>query len=741
MAREANVNVTSERNPRKREPDDRAQPFASVLLTALFGVPVVVITLRFFVFISPDLRILIAVAWQILFGVIGPLAAFGIGYKVTRRIPFVVTHVAATVEVFAVAVLIGVQIGWHRAGPHWWDRIGDVILLPAPAVVLYLIGALFVALSWMLYRIDAFRAATNSGDGDGTLADLLGWPKGAKIRANTIEADEYAVTATIDHPTVPAAKVAASLPALVEKAGAIRGRSSMIPGERGGTSQVRLVREDPFKEWRIWPGLSHPGLSFAYPLRTAYYSTGQTQWYSFAQTPREASPVVPQFRSENDAHLGRQGATRSGKSGDTAIEQAEVLSRSDAVVCLVNTAKLMQDSGWCIDMAMLAADTKRRAQVLFAGIRSLGEYRSNIMGDPRLQGRHRYWSPATYEELGFAAVYLQVDEGDQVLNAADATWLATKGLSLGIFASVSISRAMTDGMASTLRSAITQWKCFGAGQSYDAGFALSDETIAAGADPASFGTRFKGAQYLDKAQGVEETLYPQDARSFQTREDFADLRAAVDAARATFTPATFTPGEIKALGEAWDLCQPRTLLFGVYEQVDGNMTASDRPMVDQPEGTDMNRTLDMSGERYDSGDPELDELMEASPEDFSDLEREFGPLPPMGEPFPPVTGEDEDLASDKPTVSPAETVAEFEAALCRMADRGVSEFTNADVIAEMRVDAQPPAVSKRFHAICDEGDHVRHDPPPGLAIERVRGKRGRYMLTRIGTPPGVTPGG
>jgi hypothetical protein len=738
MAREANVNVTSERNPRKREPDDRAQPFLSVLLMALFGVPVLVIVLRFFLFISPHLMTLIVWLVLFLFGVLGPLVAIGVGYKVSKRIPFVVWHVAGTVEAFAVAVSIGVGLGWHRTGPHWWDRIGDVVLVPAAAGVIYLVCALFVALSWMLYRIDAFRAATGTDDGRGRgLADLLGFPVGATVRPGTIEADEYAVTAVIDHPTVPADKVQAALPALVEKAGAVRGRSTIIANERGGSSTVRIVKSDPMKDWRIWPGLSHPGLSFAYPFRTAYYSSGPTQWYSFAKTPKPSelppSPVVPNFRSANDAHIGRQGATRAGKSGDIAIEQAEVLSRSDAVVCLINTAKLMQDSGWCLDMCELVADTKHRAQLLFAGVRQLGEYRSHIMGDPRLNGRHRRWTHATFEELGFPAVYVGVDEGDQVLNAADATWLATKGLSLGIYSSVAISRAVTDGMASTLRSAIPTWKAFGAGVDYDGGFALSESTLAAGADPAAFGTRFPGAHYLDKAQGVEETMFPVDARSFQTEEDFSDLRAAVRAVRATFDPATFTPGEISALAEAWTACQPRTVLLGAFDQADkaesaatgGNETPADQ------EGNSMTKTLNLN--RFESGDPELDDLMNSPPENFDDYEREYGPLPPANEPIPAMSDpqSETELESTKPRVSPEQSVAEFDAALVRMADRGVREFSNREVIDEMRVAPHASWVSRRFTAICDEGEHVRHDPPPGLTIERVPGRVGRYVLTRV----------
>jgi len=731
MAREANVNVTSERNPRKREPDDRAQPFLSVLLMALFGVPALVIVLRFFLFFSHDLLTLIVWLVLFLFGVLGPLTAIGVGYRVAKRIPFVVWHVAGTVEAFAVAVSIGVGLGWHRTGPHWWDRIGDVVTVPAPAAVIYLVCALFIGLSWMLYRIDSFRAATGADGGDsGKLADLIGWPKGATIRAGSIEADEFAVTAIVDHPGVPIAKIQGTVSA-IEENGFVRGRSSVIGEPKGGVSKMRFVHSDPLKTWRTWPGPSHPGETFAAPFRTAYYSTGELQWYGFAKTPDDfRSRIVPSFVVPNDAHFGRQGATRSGKSGDIAQEICEAMTRRDCAVVLVNLAKLRQDSGWALDFAELVADTRGRARNLFAGLRRLGEYRSDVMGDLRYEGRHRTWTEETYDELGFPAILVEVDEGDLVLSGTDVTWLSTKGLSLGIYLSVSISRAATDGMASTLRSAIPQWKAFGCGQDYDAGFVLTDETIAAGADPHSFGTEFPGAHYADRLQGVDHRLYPVDARSFKTERTFSDLRKAVEAARASFPTPHLTEGEIEAFGQdEYESCLPQTVLLGNRSK-DENMTESDkpspRPRPDDDDEGDDDVLLNLD-DHLDSGDPDLDEAWEMST-DVSDVTREFGqidPRTPLPIPAEPSTIE---YPQDKPMAGPTETVAEFDAALIRMADRGVREFDPGDVMEEMRVAMRPSRCSERFRALCDDTTLN----PPGLIIERTGSSKPhqRYMLVR-----------
>lgn len=728
----ANVNVTSERNPRKREPDDRAQPFLSVLLTALVVVPAFCLLLRTFIAIGGDgIKWLVVWLTLFLFGAVLPMVAIGVGYKVTKRIAFVVWHVAITAHLFADAVSLSVLPGWYHvsAGKHWWDDFGagvaNVFSVPLWMIVVYTIGSLCLAGSWLLYRIDAFRAATGTDDKDtGKLADLVGWPKGATVRAGSIESDEFAVTAIVDHPGVPIAKLQGTVPA-IEEHGFVRGRSSVIGEPKGGSSRVRFVHSDPLKTWRTWPGPSHPGDTFAAPFRTAYYSTGEVQWYGFAKTPDEfRSPVAPSFVMPNDAHILRQGATRSGKSGDIAGEICEALTRRDAVVMLVNLAKLRQDSGWALDFAELAADTKARARNLFAGLRRLGEYRSDVMGDLRYEGRHRTWTEETYDELGFPAVLIEVDEGDLVLSGTDVTWLSTKGLSLGIYLSASISRAATDGMASTLRSAIVQAKAFGCGQDYDAGFVLTDETMAAGADPHTFGTEFPGAHYADRLLGVDHRLYPVDARSFKTERTFSDLRQAVTAARANFPTPHLTQGEIEAFGRAeYESCLPQTILLGPRPK-DENMTESDQPgSSPDSEGDD-----DMLSTHLDSGDPELDEAWEMST-DVSDVTRECGPIDPRT-PIPTSdTSSDIEYPQAKPMVGPAETLAEFDAALIRMADRGVREFTNADVMEEMKVAMRPSRCSERFRALCE--DETLN--PPGLVIERLP-TRGRYLLVRTDGP-------
>lgn len=736
---------------------NRHRPFASVLMVAVFGVAAVVLLFRLITAIDPDVRWLTIWLIVMLFGVVVPAAAVGIGYKVTKRLPFVVWHVAITIEACAAATSLGVALGWsHGDDAPWYRRIQDAFTLPSWAIVVHLIGSMCLALTWLLYRIDAFRAATGSGSDKASGIDaLIKWPKGARIRAETIEADEFSNSAIIDHAGVPIGDLRGKLPAIEENPGVIRGRSTIVPdGNHGGRSRIRIVHTDPHSVWKVWPGLTHPGGSYSHPISTSYYSTGEKQWYSFVRTPEGLrSEACPDFRSPSHTFKGSQGMTSSGKSGDAAIELAEIFSRRNVVVVYVDVAKLLQNAGWCLDFCTLAAGSKPASASLFKGLRRLGELRSRILGE----AGHRDFSDRAYDELGLPWVHIFADEFDVASQGVDVEWLATKGRSLGLRLSFTLPRAHGKALDTDIRGAIGMWAQFGINQDYDKAFALSKETMEAGAAPEAWGATVPGAHYLDGAPGVDKKMYAIDCRSYQTREDFGDLRRAVEAARATFTPADFTEAEYEELGDVAQFCRP-SVVRGARVGMDDDETAPPRPLpvpatslnptnrsgaVLDPKGSDMQQTIDMGADDgsafreladVEAGAPTTDTAEILRMLDGLDLDGPRDVMQPIPQLAPGETGVE--LVFDKPRpTSPADAVREFDAALVRLAQRGVRKFSNRDVIAEMRVVPSESWISKRFKALCDDGEHIS---PPGLTIERDDNGRGTYMLTYLaGVPVGA----
>lgn len=770
MAR-TDVNVKSERNPSARDPEKRVQPFASVLLVALFVIPLFCLLMRVFIAAGGDgIKWLIVWLTLSLFGAVMPGIALAIGYKVTKRIPFVTWHAALTAHAFAVAVSLSVLPGWQHvsAGKHWWDDffagVRNVFSVPMWMVVVYTIASLCLAGSWLLYRIDAFRAATGAdGDGQGGLEALVKWPKGAKVRPETIVVDEFAITAEVDHEGIPLGQIQNSVKSLEEHPNIIRGRSSVVGGEHGGRSTVRMVHTDPHSEWRVWPGLSHPGGLYHEPLRTSYYSTGETQWYSFVRTPDGyRSKLAPNFASPNGSFKGSQGMTGAGKSGDAAIECAEVLSRRDAQLIYVDTAKLMQNAGWCLDFCSLAAGSREASSSLFAALRRLGEYRAKTLGEAGV----RDFNHEAVVKTGMSWLHIFADEFDVASQGADMNWLATKGRSVGIRFAFTLPRATGENINTNVRAAVGMWCQFGISQDYDKGFVVSQETIEAGANPEQFGATTPGVHYLDRAPGIDKRMYAIDCRSYKTREDYGDLRRAVEAARATFTPMTFTEGELKALGSVATSLRPSVVRNGhMGQDPDAETTQPMNPIEapaladeagliagtsdadrqtlqraleiqrNQQKGTPVNLLKKVIGVDDLAIDPETRALLDEIPDpDLSDIESQVGYLDgrtPVAQPDPDA--EDRSALPDiKPQApnTPA-AIQDFNEALGRMVGRGVTEFGNKDVQDEMRFAWSAGEVSKRFTA-CTEGRAV---DPPNVTIERLG--RGRFMFVHLdGQAPG-----
>jgi hypothetical protein len=735
------VSVKTERNPSNRDPEARSRPFTSVLLMALIVVPLWCILLRFVAFWDLGWLWLIGLLDIMLFGLIVPAVTLAYGYKVAKRVPFVIHHAALTVLLFGVATYVTVMIGWPLSQVEWWDRLLAVVKLPMWWVIIYLFGAVAVAMSWLIYRIDAFRASTGGDGDDSDLRKLLRLPEGARMRVADAVVTDTAIEVPVDHEGVPIGQIRQTLPALEEHPGVVRGRSAVIEGDRGGHSTLRIVHTDPHKTWRVWPGLSAPGGSYTEPIRTSYYSTGEVQWYSFVRTPegfvfapapgeaKDAKLSRAKFASSNDTFKGAQGATGSGKSGGSAIECAEVASRRNVHLVYVDVAKLMQNAGWILDFCKLAAGSRSASGALFTALRRVGEVRTRILGNAGL----RNFTDEACEVTGLSWVHIYADEFDVAKQNTDMEWLATKGRSLGFRLSFTLPRAVGDKLSTDIRAAVGMWEQYGITQDYDKGFVLSEETIAAGANPENFGVSIPGAHYLDRAPGIPSRMWAIDCRTFKTREDYGDLRRALEAARATFTPPEWLPEELEALGEVANYCSPSVVRNG-HLGIDKPAPVPTAVVPQPTERTDMQATQQIPDGDDDLTDLPFDQQVQALLDDAPDIaddlaeaERDSGPIGDVRQPIPAGQSDGIELKTTKPKPPDREAaIADFENALKSLLGEDMArEFGNADVAAMMRFDMSPSWISKRFTGLCD-GDILA---PPGLTIERLG--NGRFMLTRI----------
>ncbi len=514
-------------------------PFVGPLFVGLVVLPVVE-TIGWLIGLwDQDTGLLIAWGWVVTGALIGVIAAC-IGAFVRKRMTFLVGHVVATAFLAGSAAGLTTALGWSKV----WG-------------VIHFFGSLLLAGSWALYRIDVFRAAATGASSDGW-GGVIGL---AKSRPRKVTHDDAHVYIEVEHgPGETHDSVKAAAKKLESAVGAIGGRTIVTPGDRADTSKVALAIAHAFADWRNFPGLSHPGATFAAPFRTAYYATGKDQWFSFAATVGYDSPLT-KFVAEMDAFIGATGTTGAGKSGFLNNACAEGLSRVDAIVCWLDKEKLLQNAGWALDMLGMAGNADN-GRSFNRALRKLADYRVEVFGqvaldavlDPDDPGSDigRKWTAELARQTGEAAVLVIVDEADTAVQSKDWDWLAKRARSLGIFLLPATPRASAAEVPAAVRNAIKVWKTFSVGDNYSEGFTLSAETVDAGANPKAFSD--PGLHYLDNAPGVDPRMYPVPAREFKSSTKV--LRRMVKDARATFNPAVFSAGAIEAMGEDYEACRP-----------------------------------------------------------------------------------------------------------------------------------------------------------------------------------------
>jgi hypothetical protein len=718
---------------------NRHRPFVSLLLVGLFAVPALAFVFRLIAVFSPGTLWLSTWLTLVAFALVLPLVSLFVGHRVTHRLPGVVWHVFVTLVIFGSWLSFTVQVSQDRREDAWWWRLWDAIALPGTWWVPHIVGALCLSGSWMIYRIDAFRTALGAGKSSNPLEAIFG--KGVTARIEEAKVTDTAVEVILDHPGVPQSQVQAGLAKVNELPQFVPGKSTVIrDGEHGGRSVLRAAHTDAFSSgrWDPWPGLSAIGETYEHPINTAKYEGGAKQWFSFAKTPEGVRfAKAPEFASQGATFLGRQGMTGAGKSGDACIEEAEIASRRDVVLVHVAPAKLKQNIGWLLEAGgvRLVADGPRAA-LLFRALRALGNFRDTVdLG--------RDFSSEVAAKTGRPWVHIFADEFDYVKQGDDLKWLLTKGRSLGFRFSFTLPRASGDNFDTNLRSAIGAWKQFGLTQDYDAAFVLSKETRDAGATQhESWAAAVPGAQYLDGAPGVSRALYPMAARTYRTREDYADLKAAVIEARQMFEPMDFPDDEKEVLGQVLDLCDPARELQATYSPEDfaaQPTTSDDAPPPLFAKGMNMQETLNMGDlpDPMTTGDADLDaELAAAPPLDLGPLRSMVGDIDirrpvPIPEPMPGAKMDE--IPGLKPKGSPQETRAEFDAACVRLLDksgRRSLEIGNKDIMAEMQLQMAAGSVSEHLRKLLDGEDHI-HQPAPGATMQRAPQGRGRYVITRL----------
>lgn len=400
------------------------------------------------------------------------------------------------------------------AGSTWLTAAALSGPMNGPLPDLYVMGGATLALSWNIRQVMRSAGGETSGESsDKGLLEKVGLAR-TKLKDVRVEPNRVTVPYELPAGELTNDDVAKAIPriasALDVPTTAIRVMHDPDSARKG---QFVIVPEDMLKDATRWPGPFAPAQSVAVPLRIGVYDDG-------------SDLVLPLLDA---IHILIMGMTGSGKTEGALDVLFELLTRKDVVVWLADAAKAGQDFQPLLPAVDWAALDTPSAGAMVAAVVAVIPARTAWLRDHG----YRAWEPAAAEPqtdpahscatsgacgcpgMPYLVAWMEEaakllrDLGDDVF-----TGIAQEARSAGVSLVVSMQRASGYQLSTDTRASLPAAMCFGV-RGDDASFALPEEVLEAGANPAAWGNKRKGYVYMVSA-GVDEDLYANPARTFWT---------------------------------------------------------------------------------------------------------------------------------------------------------------------------------------------------------------------------------
>lgn len=576
----------------------------------------------------------------------GTAVLAGLAHRIGRvREQIVRWHLTTTVALAGAGLTMTTIIG---PNPLWMQIMG------AAGVV--------TGFSWNLRRLDSLRSDTGTPQAEiDAWANKLGL---GGVKPGKVKELPGRREIALRHGVGDTVKtVQAALPAIEAAAGVLPGRSRVVPDlDNAARSTLVLTTEDALRHPIPWSGPSSPGGCITDPLQLSVYED------HLLFNLRLCGPGVIA------SHILWMGMSGAGKTMTALIAVGEILTRRNAIVWWFDASKGEQSVGPIRHAFDHYANTVADGHQTMKALKEIVKDRANALGAEGFDA----WEPACYDHPGLRMplLFAHFEEASELVRDSKTfVWLTEKARSTGVIISVSLQRATAESMPTDARYNIGTALCFGVGDDYSAGFALSDATIEAGAHPENWGNRKSGYFYAE-APSLDETRFAVPQRSYlvdkQLLVEVIDACAGQRATRDAVTSAAAA----RVFGKAAVLA-PTT---GVH-------------------------LADMDD---DGGGEDMDDIP-AQPD--ADLVSDVDPSTPI----PAHTGDDLAFGAPKPKASsPAAAAAEFDRVLAALSREGHTEVRVRQIVERLAIRGDT-WVSRRLSAVADGRETV----PPGLALERT----------------------
>jgi hypothetical protein len=418
-------------------------------------------------------------------------------------------HATASIAAAGVWLLWVVVVGLFRHSTWRWFHPIDWLLgwfNGWPWGAWLLLGPA-LAISWNVRRAARGDGSDTHDDGSAGLLDKVGIA--GTIKRPVLEAGGTRVTARVQ--VEPGTHTAADVQAA-------RGRLASALGVREPAVRVNRVPEDHSQADLVvvprdqlatptpWPGPHAPGESVAVEVAVGVYEDAEVARL-WLPGDRHARP-----NPRNATHYAVMGQSGSGKSeGGLLLVTEGAIIRPDASVVYSDPVKGIQTVApiaagidlLLTDQQSAIAAYRRLPQVIRARTHRLGVH------------GFKQWEPAAAEapcELKYL-IYVWEEAAALLANSTTFVAICEQARSAGISLVVSQQRMSHDRMDTSARYNLGGGWCFGTGDDVSAKFALSEQTLDAGATPWHWRDRYPGYSYLE-GPGIDEQRWAIPVRAF-----------------------------------------------------------------------------------------------------------------------------------------------------------------------------------------------------------------------------------
>ena len=437
--------------------------------------------------------------WMAITGILSTMMTYGtwVTWKDRKH----ETRVTAT-------LFIGALLGWIMmagAGVPWE---GDMLRA-------YVLGGMSGSIFWSVRHAGTVgghdRDRTGQRSSDGFLSGRVAAFKNSRTTSVSETPDELRMRTVLDAPTTASdAQRSREQIAAVAGVGADQVKVIKVKGDESRVDVVFTRATDTSKPV-AYRGPSAPGQSIAAaPLWLGRRTDGSDieWWLSGSSDPASPRPL---------SHTKCTGMTGAGKTETICSAVLDMRWRTDVVPVIADPAKFQQSFGDIAECLGLTATTPEQCKQLIRNLPEVVSYRAQLLGSlERADGGigYKQWEPECYTRHGVPLVFLDVEEAADVIMFADEELdeAVRKLRSIGVHLCISMQTMPHDNIPRKTRGQFGQSLAHGQQEYQDAKYALSNETLEAGADPTKWGNNAPGSLYAEVV-GTERSHWAVDGRA------------------------------------------------------------------------------------------------------------------------------------------------------------------------------------------------------------------------------------